>query len=699
MAGEGSQRKLRGLEALVNPSSIAVVGATSTVGKLGNTILRSLFDFGFKGKLFPVNPGAGSIMGMKCYPDIGSIVRDTGAAPDSVYIAVPPSAAMACIKDAAENGAKSITVLSSGIASLDEGQKTAGSEAIEALGRAGSVLVGPNCLGIHNPESRVTFNSGLSRHSGRVAFISQSGSMMELFLLSMESRGLGTRLAVSTGNELMLTVSDFIEYVGGMSDVAVVAAYVEEIRNPRQFLRACLNIGRDKTIVVYKAGLTRTGRSAAASHTGAIAGSTEAYSSLFKKCNVVFAKTYDELVDAVSLASTSFNASGRKVAVVSAPGGLCVTLSDALDREGFSLPEFGDSLTSVLVSSLPSGMNVRNPLDLTMAATTDLSLYTESGRRIAATGQWDMMIIGAPTSYSSADFVSSVELLRRDVEIPLAVVWTGETAGIRKGIRALWKTGIPAFRSPDAAATALAMVTTHNIRSASMGSVLQPVFSGAGEEIASKRWIGPDEIAILFSSHGLENYDSIVVDDLDAAESAAEGIGYPLVMKLSSADVVHKSEAGGVILNITSRHEVGNAFAKLRSIAQDRLRAGGYSFTLSRQIRGGTELVIGAFRAIHGVVMMFGLGGTLVELTGMKSFSLCPVSREEAREMIVDSGLGKLLQGYRDIAIDADKLCSFMERTSRMLVSEQSVVEMDINPLIANSEGVWPVDVRIAVRD
>lgn len=673
---------------------MVVIGATSTPGKIGNTILRSLLEYGFDGKIYPVNPRSREILGLNCYSSIREVVDKTGDHPDSVYVTIPPAGVIDCLSECASVGVGSITVISSALS--EEGSDGIREQGVlDALRQKGTVMIGPNCLGIHSPVSRVTFNSALSKSTGPVAYISQSGSMTEVFLLSMESRGIGTRLAVSTGNESMLTASDFIDYLSTVEGISVIAAYIEEIRDPERFIQSCKSLGDDKIVVVYKAGLTKLGGAAASSHTGAIAGSRDAYSSLFKKANVLQAESYEELVDLVTLSAGTSVASGKRAAVISAPGGLCVTLSDALDSHGFQLPDFDAKLKSKLESMVPSGVVIRNPLDLTMAATTDLSLYSDCVTEVAGHGGWDIIIIGAPTSYSSQKFVDAMSLLRKRVSAPVAVVWMGDSEGVYQGIRELGRIGYSVFRSPEAAASAISKMAGRQMRTARVGDLRPPVFISSAGEGRREGWLNPKAIAAMFSSHGIGNYDNIPVHNKQEASKAAVKLGYPVALKLSSNQLIHKSEAGGVLLNIESEQALETAMSKLHSVAVDRLKLADYSYTVSRHISTGFELSVGAFSALRGMVMMFGIGGRLVELTGMKSFAFCPISRGEAKEMIDESGLRPLVEGYRGIKLDEDSLTSFLVSISELLVSEKMIVEMDINPLIANDSGLWPVDVRI----
>ena len=285
------------------------------------------------------------------------------------------------------------------------------------------------------------------------------------------------------------------------------------------------------------------------------------------------------------------------------------------------------------------------------------------------------------------------EVMER-VSMPVAVVWTGDTQKVRDGIKALGKAGIAAFRSPEAAASALALVVSRNNRSSLMGDILPPSLMEDEKPRRGSRWLSPEETARLLSRHGIGNYDNFVVRDKAAAIDYCKGSGYPVVLKLNSEKLIHKSEAGGVVTGINSRVELEDAMDGLRKIASERLHLDEYSFTVSRQV-SGIELFVGATRSLHGTVIGFGLGGIMVELVGMKSFSLCPVSRAEAAGMIKESGLEPLTRGFRGLRLDHDLLAELISKISRLLASEEAILEMDINPLIANEAGFWPADVRV----
>lgn len=681
---------------LISPDSIAVVGATGSAGKLGNMLMRSLLEFGFSGRIMPVNPRSDSVMGLRCFPDVRSAAAAAGSPPDSVYITVPPSKVLGCILDSVSAGAKSITVVASSIEFGGQGMPADTGELVGILHKSGTLLLGPNCLGIHNPLARVTFNQSLSSDAGNVVFLSQSGSMTEIFLLSMAARGIGTALAVSTGNEAMLTVSDFMLTAASMPGVNTVAAYVEEIRDPEKFIRACRALGPGRRVVVYKAGMTRKGREAASSHTGALAGDEETYRALFNKCNAIFASSYDEMVD-ITAAAAGRTPSGRKVAVISAPGGLCVSLSDALDRAGMSSPSFGQGLAHALSAILPRGIVARNPLDLTMAATSDISLYSRCIEAVDSSGEFDVIAVGAPTSYSTEEFVSAMGDVSERCSTPLSVVWMGETEKVSRGIAELCGLGIPTFRSPEAAARSLSALVRNRERSTRMGEVPEAATSDS-RVLNVGAWMPPDEIRGLLESAGIGNYDNLPVADAEAAATVAAEVGYPVVLKISSPSLVHKSEAGGVMLGIRDEHELRLSFNSLIHHALSDLGLPDASITLSRQAGRGVELAVGAYRTSGLALLMLSPGGVLVELAGRKSFSVCPIGRFEAREMVEESGLLPFIHGFRGLQFDLEPLADLLVRLSETIARDDRILEMDINPLIAARGALWPADVRVRVR-
>ena len=681
---------------LIHPGSLAVVGATETTGRLGNLILKSIADFGYGGRLFPVNPKHDTAFSLKCYHSIADATVENGRPIDMAYLALPEELAGDAIYQCLSAHVRTIVILSSSVAGIssdtDEERKL-----IHKARESGSIILGPNCLGIHSPSGGITFSSRLKNADGPLVFVSQSGSMSEIFVLSMQERGIGVKAAVSTGNELMVSAEDIISSAAANADVSVIAVYAEQLRNPEQFVDICRSLPADVTLILYKAGTTTSGRKAALSHTGAIGGSYEAYRAIAKKGNAVLVDSYGALVDSVIAASASRRFAGRRIGVISAPGGLCVTLSDALEKHGFELPKFDGKTVVSLKKRLMFKGNLRNPLDLTMAAISNPDLYRTSASEIARTRDFDVLVLGAPTSYSVIPFVERVEQIASETSLPLAVVWQGDDDPVREGTAMLNRAGIPVFDSPEALASSIEVIENAASRKKRRKFTLRPFFGthayADGSRGSGGRWLSTEEIAEILQAYGIGNYTESKADSMRDAVEKAKSAGFPAVMKLHSDRLIHKTASGGVRMFLNDDASVRKAYREMQLTAA-RLELADFYVTVSRQIIGGIEFALGMFRGPgNSAVMMFGLGGILVEFSGHKSFALCPLSPVEALELIDDCSLGSLFKAYRSIrkAELAEKLVSF----SKLAAVEEDIIEMDVNPLIAAEGGFYPADVRI----
>lgn len=689
---------------ITSPCSVAVIGASDTAGKIGNMMLTSLIEYGYRGRLYPVNPKYRKVVGLTCYSSIRDATKANNGPVEMVYIALPEETVADVVKECIENGAGIVVILSPSTDTsvrVDETEKDLLKTAISS----GTLILGPNCLGIYSPSGGLSFSPRLSRKDGKIAFISQSGSMCELFVLSMQDRGLGVGTAISTGNELMVSVEDLIAPVVEFSGAEVVAIYAEQIRSPQKFIDQCRKISSYSQVVVYKAGNTESGRRAAMSHTGAIAGMPEAYSAIFKKALAAEVRSYDDLVSTVTASALSRSISGRRVGAISAPGGLCVTLSDALERYGFSLPEIDEPLALRLGEILGRSNALRNPLDLTMSAISNIRLYGETCSEFARSGLFDFIVVGAPTSFSIAPFVEEMKRVTGEISIPLCVVWQGDDPGVRDGLRMLNSAGIPVFGSPESIASSIDRLLKIRKRSSRQQNE-NPVFDDVGRANATERtgdrgrWLSVTEIAALLSAHHIVNFEEKPVSDIDAAIEFTASGSYPFVLKKHWEGLTHKSAHGAVITDIYNTEMLRKAWEQLERISADGVCAGEY-VTITPQIKGGIELAIGSFRGPGNcAVMMFGLGGTLIEYCGRKSFALAPVSDAEAEELIEECGLEQMFrlsgsQRWTEMSAVRAAITDF----SRMVASEDRILEMDVNPLICRGSEYFPVDVKIMVSE
>jgi len=654
------------IKKLMNPSSIAVIGATDAVGKLGKDISENLLASGRQVLL--INPSKRELFGRRCYPNISAAIS-SGETPDLAYIIVPPRNALEILNECNRNSIPAAIVMSSEIEGWSK----------ESASRIKTVFLGPNCLGVHNNISGITFNRSLLEAPGPIVFLSQSGSFTEVFLLAMKRRGIGVAFAVSTGNEYFVGIEDLMEYALRSAEVNCVSLYLEEIRKPEQFFEACDYARRNgKKVIAFKAGITEEGRMAAFSHTGAISGIAQAYAAFLDKCGVIQVESFQELIETCASFECIGNLKGGRIASISGPGGLCVNISDAVSKAGLRQPEFDNALSCKIASSIQGLQSIRNPLDLTMAATSRVRMYGEAAEIIAASGAFDALLIGAPTSYSTREFVQEISRIKETLSLPFAVIWLGETEEIDRAFVNCWKEDIPVFRSAEEAANVLL-----RLRKVGLEHIASPVFCDRG----AGRTLGIEEIIELFSRYGIEFPIAIAHDEQEAV-SIAGVIGYPVTAKIYSEEGVHKAKSGLIEFWIRREDELRDAYHRLMSRAVE-LSLSNPLFTISRQFNISAEFTIGSFSSLQTHIIMFGSGGSMVEFCNRKAYSISPMSMEEASRLISDTNLSNALS-----ANATSQLAALLVNCSRM-IAEQHVHEMDINPIIVEGDRPVALDARV----
>lgn len=662
----------RAISKLLHPERVIVVGASDTAGKLGTEITANLLSLGNE-RVVLVNTRRTEMFGKECYHSISRAIEMQGI-PDVAYIVVPPEHALGAVMDCVDAGIPSSVVMSSGIADWTP-------DTAQYMLNRGHLMLGPNCLGVHSNGGRISFNSSLIGDEGPLVFLSQSGSFTEVFLLAMKKRQCATSFAVSTGDEFVAGIELFLEYASSLAGITSIAVYAEQIRRPPAFYSACRTaVNGGKSVFVYKAGNTEEGRKAAFSHTGALSGDAEVYGAFLEKCGAAEAANFGELVNATASYAKIGRIEGKRAASVSGPGGLCVNLSDALSLHSFSQPEFSEGLCRQLRNELRGSALIRNPLDLTMAATKNVELYARALRAIAASGEYDIAIIGAPTSYSTREFLSAITEVAREIEMPIAVVWMGETEEIERACSMLWKAGIPVFGDAETAAASLSLLA--NTQPADGETVFC--------EHAGGRSLNIVEMQLLLGKYGIHL-------PIRTAESAAEArrtaneIGYPVVAKIYSEEGVHKGSSGLIEFWIRNDEELETAYEKLMHRAVEMSLADPI-FTVSKQYTVKLELAVGSIHALQSHVVMFGAGGTMIEQLKGRAYALAPLSQRDAMQLLVKSGLDAEMERRGQAAVQ--KVCDLLSSCSSFITSEH-VLEMDLNPVAVTEEGIQVLDARI----
>lgn len=689
------------VEWILKPRAVAVIGAARDPAKLGGAILANLVKFGFRGKIFPVNRAANLAQGLRCYPSVSAI----GEPFDLAIVAVPAAAVEDELAACARAGAHAAIVIAAGFS--ESGADGAAREAriFELARRSGMRLVGPNCLGVINSAADVRLNATfapVAPPTGNVGMFSQSGALSVAILDHVRQRRLGLSSFISAGNRSDVSNNDLMAYWADDPNTAVVALYLETAGNPRTFSRLAREVARRKPIVAVKSGRHAAGVRPGAGHSASLASLDVAVDALFEQAGVIRTETLEQMFDAAALLATQPLPAGPRIGVVTNAHGPAMLLADACESRGLLLPALEAAETA----------EHANPLDLGVNAGAG-----DFAAAISAVGgdpQVDAVVaIYVPPIASFAREIAA-GIARGAAAIPthkpvlsVFVSTAGRPAELDSGSRGV----IPCYDFPENAAAALAAAFRYGRwRERAPGNVhrLGDFARAAARAIVERLmrepgpgvWLRPDDAAALLRAAGIETALA-ELSTVAAAPTVADRIGYPLVAKAIAPDVVHKSNVGGVIMDLTSSGEVAGAARRL----QERMHAIGARLEgvlLQRQIDGGVEMLAGvASDPTFGPLLIAGLGGTTAELLKDVAFRLHPVADSDAREMIAELRSSPMLDGYRGSPpADREAFATLLMRLSALVEAAPEIAEIDLNPVkvLAPGRGATVVDARIRLR-
>jgi acetyl coenzyme A synthetase (ADP forming)-like protein len=690
------------LATLFAPERIAVIGATDSEGSVGHAVTRNLRD-SFQGTVVAVNPNSETVLGLPCYDAVSAVDPV-----DVAVVAVPPGIAVDAVREAAEHGVENVVVITAGFS--EAGSEGAAREReLAAIAEAHDLnLVGPNCLGVMStPVGLNATFAPTHPDPGNVSFMSQSGAFVTAVLDWAADRNLGFNNVVSLGNKAVLDESDFVREWGDDPGTDVILGYLEDVADGRAFLETARAVSGETPIVVVKSGRTDAGASAAASHTGAIAGSDRAYEAGLAQAGVIRAGSVQELFDAASVLADQPLPDSSSVAIVTNAGGPGVMATDAVGDSALDLAGFDDATLDTLAETLPDGANVYNPVDIIGDAPVErFEMAIDAVLDDPNVGM--AVVLACPTAtLSFDDLAAATARLQTDHAIPLVAVLMGGSS-TQSAATTLAEAGIPSYFDPTRAVDSLgtlaeyAEIHGHTHESATTFDVdrgrARTILERATERHADRLGV---EAMDLLDAYGIPTPEGAVVDDPRGAERVAERIDGDVVMKIVSPDILHKSDIGGVEVGV-ALDEVGETFEDL--LARARRYQPGASI-LGVQVQelldtdAGTETILGMVRDPQfGPLVMFGLGGIFVEVLEDTSFRVAPVPEGEARGMLGEIRAGPLLDGARGREpVDTDAVVAAIQRLSQLVTDFPAITELDINPLVATSTGVTAVDLRLTL--
>jgi acetyl coenzyme A synthetase (ADP forming)-like protein len=683
------------MKAFFEPRTVVVVGANRERGRIGSEILHNVLAAGFTGRIAAVHPSAASIEGVPAFPAVTQVPGDV----DLAVIAVPCDQVSAVVDDGIAKGVKALVIISAGFGETGPAGRALELRLLEKVRAAGIRMIGPNCMGIINTDPAIRLNATFSPVApveGRVAFSTQSGALGLAILDYVKELNLGISTFVSVGNKADVSGNDLIQYWADDPRTDVILLYLESFGNPRRFGQIARQVGRRKPIVVVKAGRSKAGARAAASHTGALAASEAVVDALFRQAGVVRTTTLEELFDVAALLAHQPLPGGPRVAILTNAGGPGILAADACEASGLELAAFEEATFSELRRFLPAAAAVSNPVD--MLASAPPEHYARATKALLADAHVDsLLVIFIPPLVTRADEVAqAIVTASQGASKPIVANFISARGAPRQ------LAPIPSYRFPEAAVGALARVTAYGAwRRRPSGSIprfsdLRPDVLRASVDTALARgggWLTVVEAGRVLSALGIAAASSQLVETVDDAIAAARAIGYPVVLKAAGPEIVHKTEVGGVLLDLPDERAVADGFLAMK----DRLGSAMTGAIVQQMVRGGVELLLGAVvDPTFGPLVACGSGGVLAELLHDTTFALHPLSDADAKDMLDRLKGVALLRGYRGQApADEAAVVDALLRVSALIELCPEIQELDINPLKVFERGVRAVDVRI----
>ena len=689
---------------LLEPKSIAVIGATQDTRKIGGRLLNNLMRHGFRGKVYPVNPKYPSIGDNKCFADIKSLPGVT----DVALIAVPADGVARVLEDLGKNRITHAIVFSSGFSEAGKGGAERQNKLLDIVGKYGIAICGPNSVGVinFNEKTAMSFSQFLEVPElvpGRIGFISQSGALGGSLLNRAQDSGIGTSIFISSGNEAVLSSADYLEYLVEDKHTDAIVALIEDIKNAEKFIEVCqIALQKNKPIFIMKIGKTEAGKKAAASHTGSMAGSDEAYSAVFRYNGVIRLDDLDDLYVVASSFLKTPPPKGRRVGIITSTGGGGIILADKLEQAGMDIPSLSETSKEKLHTFLPSFASVRNPFDLTAQLINDPNLFRQSMDVFGKDRNFDSIVVATSMvagqlSAKRAHYINEAsEVLDKPV-----VTWWAAGSLSSSGISLLQQGNVPFFSSAQQCVTTLTSLIqyqefkkkwrerpparAHRISHFVQEREFQEILNTPSHVITEYKG------KKLLSFYGIPITKEGVAGDVEEAKKIADEIGYPVAVKILSPKITHKTDAGGIVLDVRDEKSLEKAFRQvIKSAGRHDPDAGAREVLIQEMVTDGIELIIGMKNDFRfGPLVMIGLGGIYTEV--YKDFAMrpAPLNEIDAQEMLTEMKAFAMLVGARG------KKKADLEIVKKTLVGVSTLAldlryqlgEIDINPFVVFEDG------------
>ncbi len=691
------------LDSLFRPKSVAIIGASTKDLSIGNRVIKNLVDFDFKGPIYPINPKADEVRGIKAYKSI----MDCPDGIDVVHMVIPAKFVPQATEDCGKKGVKNIIINSGGFSEIGPEGEAIEKDFLALAKKYGIRMFGPNCQGIINsdPDIRAYCNFTFTQPDvGFISIVALSGGVAEVIHQGFSEMGIGTRIYASNGNACDITIPEIIRYLGDDEGTRVIVTYVEGLRDPETFMEVAREVAAKKPVLAMKAGRTMEGAKAAASHTGGLAKEDIATDLIFKKAGILTFRDEGELIQAAAAFATQPIPKGKRVGIITNTGGPAVIATDILVADGLELPPLSEKTKNLLTEKLYPEATVSNPVDV--LATGNAEHYRVCLDAMMDDDNFDCVYVNFVTPF----FVDTNSIAKEIAEVnkqqrkPIVCNLMTDKRQWTETVKILQEGGVPCFSLPGVAARAMtALVRYYNIRSR---EVVQPttfsdVDKAKGKDIilkakqAGRNTLSATEVYDILTAYKIPVANWRIAGNAKEAEKAASEIGYPVVVKADSAGIVHKSDMGGVAVNLKDGDEVKSVVIEM----EKKLAADDLKFFIQKHMPEGLEVILGAkVEEGLGYLIMFGMGGIYVEVLKDVVFDITPVSSSEARDMLSSIKMAPLLKGVRgNKGVDQKALAELIQRLSQLVTELDDIKEMDLNPVTAYEDSVFAVDARISI--
>ncbi|MGD0021180.1 MAG: acetate--CoA ligase family protein [Smithellaceae bacterium] len=709
MDKKSSTTDLAAMEYFFNPRSIALIGVSKDIRKPSGRSLNALLKWNYKGKLYPINPNYTEIHGVKCYPSLLEIRSDV----DMVIISIPAQSVLAALQQCVVKKVKAVVLFTSGFSEVGPEGKALQEQVSQLSQKNNLRILGPNCVGLVNLSNSVmaSFANIVDLkpvYPMSLGFVTQSGAFGTLIFAQAVQAGVGFSSFVSVGNEADTEFSDFLSYLLTTPETKVIGGYLEGAKNGAKFRKAAQNaLQLKKPILIMKVGRTQSGARAASSHTGALAGDDKIYDAFFRQMGIIRIETLAELTSFVIVHRGGRMPEGNNIGILSISGGAGVMMADKCESLGLNVPEFTGETRRLLEAYLPPFGSAKNPVDLTSAVVAEPEMLGHCLRALVADDNIHMITVAMGFMPHSApilakDLIEIYQLTTKPIILTTYNISASEV--IAKAIKSIEDAGMPVLRDHLHSIQAMSNLARYSAKVRRTADIKTDRQAIKPDKEAQKIIKNPDalseyEAKKVLTGYGIPVTREVLAESADQAVESARQIGYPVVLKIQSAQITHKTEAGGIKLNVAGDAEVRAGFKEVISNAKKYMPEAKIQGVLVQEmLKDGVEVIIGTTKdPVFGHVIMFGLGGIFVEALKDVSFRIAPLNRVDAQELVSEIKGYSVLTGIRGKPpVDVDTLVDIILKVSRLVTDYKNTIkELDINPLVLDACGAKVVDALI----